>query len=169
MCLTTKKANCFRYAKKDIICYKIMYVLNMDDYSLSNEIKNSIITKSGTYIEFDESDLTKTDDGKRLFLTPYREVLINGDIINGKIPMRAEGKCHTFFVGNERCIDSGYIHTFSYYPHSWLENLDDKEVYRVFKCIIPKGTRYAAGVFNGRGYFGSYASKQIKFLYEVTE
>lgn len=143
MCLIAKNNHCFRIAHKDIVCYKIMAVY--------------------TYNE----NYAKVIGCDKKYLTPYREVEIPWEVISGAEPMKSVGKCKTVRSGTECMIDSGYIHTFAEYPKQWLINIGDSHPYHVFKCIIPKGTRYVKGTFCGGGFFESYASKQIVFIEEV--
>lgn len=139
MCLTAKR-NCFRYAKEDIECYKVV-----------KKVKCGSVYKKIHGVDF-------------VYETPYLNVIISEDIISGKEPMLAHGKCETTRSDGECCIRSGYIHTFSDYPNAWCFNRQHREEYHVFKCIIPKGTRYAKGYFGG---VGAYASKKIIFIEEM--
>ena len=143
MCLVAKNNNCFRIARKDIVCYKVI----------------AIYTAKGNY--------AKAIGNDKKYLTPYRKVEIPWEIIIGAEPMKAFGKCTTIRSGTECIIDSGYIHTFAEYPKQWLVNINDSHPYHVFKCIIPKGTRYVKGTFYGSTLSESYASKQIVFIEEV--
>ena len=145
MCLVAKNNHCFRVATKDIVCYKVISV--------------------HTYNE-EHARATGID---KWYLTPYRQFEIPCEVVNGSKPMKAIGKCHIKRIDDEFIVDSGYIHTFAEYPKQWLVNIDGSHPYHVFKCIIPKGTRYVKGTFCGGGFFESYASKQIVFIEEVKE
>lgn len=138
MCLVAKNNHCFRYAKKDIVCYKVLRVTyqNVDNHL---ELLN--------------------------YVTPFRLITIPDNIINGEAPFVACGKCTTIRTLDECLIDSGYVHTFAEYPQHWMANHPVMHV--VFKCIIPKGTRYAKGIFADG--FVSYASKKIVFVEKLEQ
>jgi hypothetical protein len=89
---------------------------------------------------------------------------IIGDEINTiihmelQIPYKAKKPSSiSFFIGHvlgvSNTVTEGFIHTFSVcYPHS---------AYALFKCVIPKGTKY----FVGKD--GDYASEQIIFVEQL--
>jgi len=132
MCLNTTK-NCFRYAKKDIECYKVMI------------------------------------DGPYHLKTPYVKDIVPFEVINGAKPFVAKGRAFTLTDKdkNTKTIFNGYIHTYTTMDgalaecRSWnTERFEIPEPLIIFKCIIPKGTRYAKGSYKTRD---AYASKQVVF------
>ena len=138
MCLVAKNNHCFRYAKKDIVCYKVLRVIYQNVFN---------------HIEFLH------------YVTPFRLITIPDNVINGNVPYVALGKCATLRDLDECLIDRGYVHTFAEYPQAWMAN--HPVGHAVFKCIIPKGTRYAKGIFADG--FVSYASKKIVFVEKVEQ
>ena len=70
------------------------------------------------------------------YYTPYQDVKV--DVTK---PLKAVGNSITFFDPLEK--RSGYIHTISSleYIKMYLHDFDGIE-FAVFKCIIPKGTKY---------------------------
>lgn len=133
MCLVIGRYSKIKEAIEDIICYKI---------------------------------LEKT---KRGFVTPYRRVLVD---VESKI-MRAEGEIRVYTEFDERVkVDKGVIHTF--------KNLDDAceeleffmststmststSEFKIYKCIIPRGTLYYTGAYWKHPSYGSIC---IKFMSE---
>ena len=96
------------------------------------------------------------------YVTPYRLIGIPDEVLDGKAPFKALGKCRTRYAYDECTINGGYIHTFANYPKEWVDN--HRIGYVVFRCVIPKGTRYAKGYFCG---VDAYASKEIMFIEEM--
>ena len=102
---------------------------------------------------------------KRGFVTPYRRVLVD---VESKI-MRAEGEIRVYTEFNEwvKKVDKGVIHTF--------KNLDDAceeleffmststSEFKIYKCIIPRGTLYYIGAYWKHPSYGSIC---IKFMSE---
>ncbi len=129
MCLTTTK-NCFRYARKDIECYKVII------------------------------------EGQYNFMTPYTKSIIPFSVINGLAPFTAKGRAYTVTENGMRNISIGYIHTYETLEcaldecRTWMYSTCSDDQLTIFRCTIPKGTRYAKGYF--KKYEG-YASKQIIF------
>ena len=118
-------------ADKDIVCYKQLWV----------NWNNAVVTP-----------ITKT-------LIPIKCIHKNK---KKRIPFKAEilNKFkfiwkHVFGFSNE--VTDGFIHTFSsepfHYNHFWS--------CRIFKCVIPKGTKYFIG------YNEDYASEQIIFVEQL--
>lgn len=95
------------------------------------------------------------------YVTAYRLIDIPDEVLDGKFPFKALGKCNTKYTHDECFINGGYIHTFADYPKEWVDNHNG---YVVFSCVIPKGTRYAKGCFCG---VDAYASKEIMFIEEM--
>jgi hypothetical protein len=124
MCLTATK-NCFRYAKKDIECYKVII--------------------ESTYH----------------FITPYTKTIIPFRVINGLEPFTAKGRTFAITENGMKNISIGYIHTYETLGSALSEcrTWGDEPV-TIFRCTIPKGTRYAKGYCKKHE---GYASKQIIF------
>jgi hypothetical protein len=114
--------------EEDIVCYKQLYV----------NYKNEIVT-------------------------PYTKILVPIKCIQKntkkRIPFKAEIVNKFKFIwrhvfGFSNVVTDGFIHTFSsappYYNLGWGD--------RVFKCVIPKGTKYFIGECEDE-----YASEQIIF------
>lgn len=132
MCLTKNKThhphNKPLIAKEDIICYKKLY--------LSSE--NTLVT-------------------------PYTKIVIPKKCVQKnkrkRIPFKAEILNKFEFIwrhilGFSNIVTDGFIHTRSLtVPYYELSHGD-----RVFKCIIPKGTKYFIGKDD------DYASEQIIFV-----
>jgi hypothetical protein len=93
------------------------------------------------------------------FLTPYQLEPIRMSVyLNCRIPFIAwdDSKLCSFWrhkLGFSRIVESGFIHTFRV-EHAIRVNKYES----VFKCIIPKGTKYFVGINN------DYASERIIFL-----
>ena len=171
MCLVTKnKKSCYKYAKEDITCYKIMRVIKCFDANLDsgNNLKSCFVTEDGIEINVNDFCVVKKGDENFVYLTPYREEAVLDIVITDKAPMHAKGTCYTHTIKDEKYIHGGYIHTFKEIPYEWFDRFfDTSKQYCVFKCIIPKGTRYVEGIFPNKGVqFQSYASKQLVFLKE---
>lgn len=139
MCLTAKNNHCFRVATKDIVCYKVVRGEHLRDTNNPNKHTSNL-----------------------RYFTPYTMTLLPDEVINGTVPFEAKGTCQTFRYKDECLIEKGYIHTFAEYPKNWAakHSCGWFEVF-VFKCIIPKGTRYVKGTFEGTT---AYASKKIVFV-----
>lgn len=118
-------------AKEDIVCYKILVKL----YPF---------------------------DAPYVLYTPFRYEPINIETyLNNSISFIAKdnNKFHSFFrhkLGFGRIVGSGFIHTYSY-PVKSNKYLRTS----VFKCIIPKGTKYFVGEDK------DYASERIIFVEQL--
>ena len=92
------------------------------------------------------------------YFTPHTHVPVPIKCIRNKVPFEAK-ILHKFrfiwrhILGLGICVEDGFIHTY--------QEDDGYRSYAVFKCIIPKGTKY----FIGRG--GVYASEKIIFLKQM--
>jgi len=135
MCLNTKTSVC-SVAESDIKCYKVLL----------------------------------WNDGK--FMTPYQKTQIQKIVVDGKIPFFADGEIDiTVFDGsNNYAIGKGFIHTYKSLPSAWsLKNhigfINPENIYRIFECEIPKGTKYYEG--EDDFYEAAFASEKIKFVKET--
>lgn len=85
----------------------------------------------------------------RYFVTPYRK-----NIVDINKPYEAK-EANSLSIFHPYTKTKGYIHTFAFIPT--LQNLKERfDNPVVFKCIIPKGTKYHRGNF-------AYCSKKIIF------
>jgi hypothetical protein len=138
MCLFTKAKHPL-IAQEDIVCYKIVHL----DWH-----------RGGGH-----------------FITPFQHTPIPDDVMSGECPFKATGKKSALrvengygsFSGNGLVIDSGYI-------HAWVDEnvsltLSDRAA--VYKCIIPAGTKYYKGWFNGWAAYDSICAEEIKFIERI--
>ena len=94
--------------------------------------------------------LLKDDEDN--YFAPYRD-----NIVDINKPYKAKGISLSLLNWNEK--GKGYIHTLSCIPDkSWLSEWDNPVV---FRCIIPKGTKYHKGNYN------DYCSKKIIFKEKI--
>lgn len=97
------------------------------------------------------------------FLTPFQLEPIRMSVyLNCQIPFIAwdDSKFCSFWrhkLGFSRIVESGFIHTFRVEDAIRINKYES-----VFKCIIPKGTKYFVGINN------DYASERIIFLEQLT-
>lgn len=137
MCLTTVQTRWLR-AKEDIVCYKLL-----DRDKFYNPIY-------ALYVK-----------GITEYQTPFRGTPINNEVLEGKKYFRAKG-WSTFEPGlGGYHITEGAIHAcateekaWDYYKYGSMGN-------SIFKCIIPKGTRYAVGIDD------DICAKKIKFIKRI--
>lgn len=109
-------------------------------------------------------------NGKKVFITPFQHRPIHSRILSGELPFKAGGKKQRLSVnryGNfddkGTVIESGYIHCWANEFISFGMNLDGA----LYKCIIPKGTKYYRGWFNGWYNYDSVCAEQIKFVERI--
>lgn len=128
------------------------------------------LTSKSNKLEVAEKDIVcykcmAFDELEELFRTPYQYVSIEKEIISGKKPFCAKGGLKKFKDKDGNiCFEGGLIHTFKSLKDAkelcdfWREGV-------IFKCIIPKGTKYVLGQFESfiNDYCTSYASKKIIF------
>lgn len=147
MCLWIKDKKAL-IAEKDIVCYKKL------------------------------EELKRANGEIAYYITPYMFSSVDVDMVSGKKPFKAKcigyGGAHRRKNGVGHIIDekgvsdkhpeynysikSGYIHTYQDFKAA-CDGLYESD--RIFECIIPKGTKYYAGIFDGGA--PSYASKEIVF------
>ena len=96
--------------------------------------------------------------GNNIYITPFTDTQVPIECIQDKVPFEAIILHkfnfiwrHIFGFGN--LVVDGFIHTF--------QEDDGRRSYKVFKCIIPKGTKYFIGKER------DYASERIIFLEEI--
>jgi hypothetical protein len=137
MCLEIKEGDLRKTAEEDIVCYKILATISSD---------------SGEIVRF----------------TPLREVLVNVTK-----DFEAEGS-EDYLEQALGKISIGFIHTFEDLVDTMMalttfkvimgENKVDYLGLEIWKCVIPKGTKFYKGVFLDIKSSSSYASKKIKFI-----
>lgn len=110
------------------------------------------------------------DDSPDIFRTPFQYEKIRVQAyLKYQIPFIAEDKYKlcSFWrhkLGFSRIVESGFIHTFTDIHPISLPISVHRALHRgefVFKCIIPRGTKYFIGINN------AYASKKIIFLEQL--
>jgi len=96
------------------------------------------------------------------YLTPYQYIEISNDIIDGKSYFIAKGEGNVIYDDKSRkyLVTDGYIHTYANL------NMAEESLYLtanmvIFKCIIPKGTKFYVG------WREDYASEKIKFIKKI--
>lgn len=105
------------------------------------------------------------------YKTPFQDTHLTQDIVDGIIPYVAEGekgitRSHPTIPDAFWIVEGGYVH--SYVNYEDAKSMCDfcNEVYAnlyfVFECIIPKGTKYLKGITEFRDE--SYASEQMIFV-----
>lgn len=92
---------------------------------------------------------------KDVYITPVLDIKVPIECIQGKVPFEATILDKFSFIwrhilGFGNLVENGFIHSF--------QEDDEYRMYEVFKCIIPKGTKYFIGKEN------DYASERIIFL-----
>ena len=95
--------------------------------------------------------------------TPFQDTNIPDDVINGKNYFRAEGNICVIKHGisKTRSIYGGVIHAYRDKDTAKNEAWPRSTGKVVYKCIIPKGTRYMIGVFS------DICAKKIKFVERI--
>lgn len=139
MCLHVKEKEAL-IAEKDIICYKV---------------------------------LVEEDNGK--YITPFQSTPVSKKALSGEVSFKAHGRVMFTPVywnsevserGYVKKMDEGCIHTFA--------KMDAAKIFaerhkrrKIFECIIPAGTKYYEGYFDGWSNRVSYASKEIIFKKQI--
>lgn len=139
MCLHVKEKEAL-VAEKDIICYKVLEEYNGN------------------------------------FITPYQGTPVSKKALSGKVSFKARGrvmfkaaiwKTEVAERGYVNTMDKGCIHTFAKMDVAKFYAERNKQCKRVFECIIPAGTKYYEGYFDGWSDRVSYASKEIIFKKQI--
>ena len=96
---------------------------------------------------------------------PYNSIILNDNVHNNKVLCGKRLFKPSFFTRKDirnfrwwKEIRRGYIHCYVSKPHP--NDLSSREI--VFKCTIPKGTRYWYDE-----YYGEYAARKIRFVEEM--
>lgn len=100
------------------------------------------------------------------FYTPYTNIQISPENLQGLVPFEAKGKAHVIKDGFAFMVSKGTIHTHAnaseaFYLADFNSRLFGKR-HIVFECEIPKGVKYYTG--KGESGYNEYASKQIRFI-----
>lgn len=98
-----------------------------------------------------------------IFVTPYTKMPVPIECLKNKVPFKAEIFNKSKFtwshvLGFNNIVGDGFIHTYSLNPPNYSTALCEC----VFKCIIPKGTKYFIGEHED-----VYASEQIIFVEQL--
>ena len=107
--------------------------------------------------------------------TPRLGLNIKYPIIKGETPLVAVGDEDVKYNETEHYteVNRGFIHVFKTKNSAALyaeilDTFNDDGDYKVFRCTIPKGTKYYDGYFPYYcGQMSSYATKQIVFYKEI--
>ena len=101
--------------------------------------------------------------------TPYANMLVSDRIINGEENLKPWPEIR--ITGPMQKIDQGFIHTYANlddakHQQKWISQAGD--TYDIFKCIIPKGTKFYDGeCFAGAEPVPGFASLEIKFIEKI--
>ena len=95
---------------------------------------------------------------ENVYVTPCTYIQVPIECIRDKVPFKAQILSKFKFVwrhilGFSNCVEDGFIHAYQE-DNGW-------RIFEVFKCMIPKGTKYFIG------YGGEYASERI-FIYSAS-
>lgn len=144
MCLYITKDAKLKHAVKDIVCYKV-------------------VKRYTTFL------------GKQILFTPYTQSPLTDAQLSGKEDFCSFDKdeIEESKIGPGYEVSKGFIHTcINLESARWLSRLLSLgliygEDIVVYKCIIPKGTRYYEGKWALSPQRESYASKRIRFVEEL--
>lgn len=158
MCLYTKANAVPQVAEKDIECYKFLI------HCIQERAR---IDRIG-------------------YKTPCQYTFLNDDIVEGKTDFKAKGLQIVNKTGrydrqnniwrNYTKIGSGFIHTFialsdaETFVKKWQSVSSDRDLIPcvIFKCSIPKGTKYYKGKLSSiNSKDDCYASPRIRFIEKV--
>lgn len=152
MCLITNQKR-LKLAKEDIVVYKAVHV-SPDNVHYFNAARNrSLLMSPKNY----------------RYLSYYQLEDIDKDCVEGGRVYKSEGYLKRRKIGPEPhnlyMYGAGLIHTFKYFDDA-IKTINyvpyEQSVDIVYKCFIPKWTRY---VFGDDDYcFSTYASKRIVFI-----
>lgn len=100
-------------------------------------------------------------------VTPFMRTPVNKRILSGKCLFHAKGKQRilpaSYAPGNYGVqVDKGFIHV-------WKDAEFAMKIHKgpIFKCIIPEGTRYYDGRFNGWIGYDSMCAEKIRFVERI--
>lgn len=101
--------------------------------------------------------------------TPYAKMLVSNKIISGEKNLKPWPEIR--ITGSMQEISQGFIHTYANlddakHQQKWLNQTG--RTYDIFKCIIPKGTKFYDGeCFAGAEPVPGFASLEIKFIEKI--
>lgn len=172
MCLITKKLTASR-ADRDIECYK--FVRKTEDGYFITAFLDSVIS----------------DDKNRTDLCGHRQVEVFAQQAIqrcGYVHFNEQGIPFFSIVEEDDndeqigIVEEGYIHTFqtiedmlksNILSATNLENMHHLMcTLRIYRCVIPEGAHYFAGISYGGGSedkYNSYASTEIEYVEDITE
>ena len=144
MCLSLNEKRLPSVAEHDIICYKVLQFRKQAHWYF--------------------------------YETPYAEMLVSDRIISGEKNLKPWPEIR--ITGPMQNISQGFIHTYANLEHAKLQQawLSEKQAwlneiiraYDIFKCIIPKGTKFYDGeCFAGPEPVPGFASLEIKFIEKI--
>lgn len=156
MCLHLYKGDTEHIAKDDIICYKVTKRITYKNHPSGKDIAPLVMTPfCGAVIT---EDMIKDGDPltpkRRTALQIYQDRKYPQDRNAGWIHIIRDKSMAMEIVKKERRMNEKSLNIPPYSHTEWI----------LFECIIPKGTRYAAGIsIWGDGY----AAKKIVFKKEI--
>lgn len=104
-----------------------------------------------------------------LYETPYAKMFVSDRIISGKENLKPWPEIR--ITGPMQEVSQGFIHTYTYLDHAKLQQAwlnEAGRTYDIFKCIIPKGTKFYDGeCFAGPEPVPGFASLEIKFIEKI--
>ena len=95
------------------------------------------------------------------YTTPFTFTPVPKNVIEGKKCLRAKGWSQWEEVYDCFQITNGAIHACASEHEAWNYYKYGTMGTHIFKCIIPKGTRYAVGLFD------DICAKKIKFIKRI--
>ena len=115
--------------------------------------------------------LSKTSAG---YWTAYTATYVPEDVVNGSNLFKAEGELKLekkdHYKKREHykyATNGGLIHTYACKDDPFETNKHYNFDDTIFECVIPKGTKYYVGLFDGVSK--SYASECIRFVKKIWE
>jgi hypothetical protein len=147
MCLETKDG-CI-IAEENVICYKVLRQINF----FENTSKNLSLNSPYRYTDYFVNQIMEDSQ-----FSYQEEMRLNNEIKFGKL-----------FSNNE--IRFG-LHTFKNFHDAtaeaddWIRSESSANLFAVYKCIIPKGSRYYVGTWNNHKYENveSYSSEKLQLV-----
>jgi hypothetical protein len=159
MCISNIKE--VGYAKQDIVCYKVYE----DTFFIAKKPKD----KNGIPEDYEYTP------GERIYNTPFRGAILHKDQLLGKqdiVPkvsfseMRHNSENILDELHGRVIIEEGFVHAYLSKSdmHKDFKNFysDLSHPFLAFKCVIPKGTLYAIGSFDGNDSVKSIAAEKMR-------
>lgn len=152
MCLRLRPGDKETIAKEDIVCYKIAKRITYKNHPSGKDPDPVIMTPfyGATITEDMIKDGEPMTPKRRTCLQVYQDVKFPNDRNAGWIHVLRDKENAIDILKKERKMNEILV----YSPTEWI----------LFECIIPKGTKYVAGI----GVWGDgYAAKKIIFKKEI--